>query len=259
VETLDDEALFGNEDDEEEDGAFVMYDFLPQLSHVYGLKHYCRGGFTDAFGEDFLGLRELGIASEFGLSSLTIPKKLLKNKNKGRDELNATAYVPFSFCRVYILRFNSIKLNEPPPPYPPPPPFVPITPAMVDDQIGLLKPYYQSRLSALMGPSPMQPPSAPPAAAFGTPVNVSPSMPGPPPIASPPSISLLDDAPNPAQIKMGPIGQIVKGGPSAGATKKKNKAKEADKPPPQPQAKGGTGKKKVKMGEDLPPVIFANA
>jgi hypothetical protein len=113
VEALDDEALFGNENDEEEDGAFVMYDFLPWLSHIYGLKHHCRGGFTDAFGEDFLGLRELGIASEFGLSSLTIPKKLLKNKNKGRDELNATAYAPLSFSCVYILTFNPITASNP--------------------------------------------------------------------------------------------------------------------------------------------------
>ena len=36
--------------------------------------------FADAFGEDFLGLRELGIAADFGLSSLSIPKKLLRRK-----------------------------------------------------------------------------------------------------------------------------------------------------------------------------------
>ena len=44
-----------------------------------------RGNFADAFGDDFLGLRELGIASELGLQSLTIPKKLLKGKNKQRN------------------------------------------------------------------------------------------------------------------------------------------------------------------------------
>ena len=66
---LDDDALFGSgtaddEEDEEAGGesAFVM------------------GQFTDELGEDFLGLRALGIAEELGLQSLSIPKKLLKGK-----------------------------------------------------------------------------------------------------------------------------------------------------------------------------------
>jgi transcriptional activator SPT7 len=41
------------------------------------------GGFADSLGDDFLGLRELGIAEELGLSSLAIPKKLLKGKSQG--------------------------------------------------------------------------------------------------------------------------------------------------------------------------------
>ena len=50
--------------------------------------HQNRGNFADAFGEDFLGLRELGIAADFGLSSLTIPKKLLRSKNKASRNLH---------------------------------------------------------------------------------------------------------------------------------------------------------------------------
>ena len=61
MEAWDDEALF-RMDDEEEDNEFVM------------------GNFADSYGEDFFGLRELGIADELGLSSLTVPKKLLKSK-----------------------------------------------------------------------------------------------------------------------------------------------------------------------------------
>lgn len=38
------------------------------------------GGFSEAFDEDFLGLKELGIAAELGLSSLSVPKRLLKGK-----------------------------------------------------------------------------------------------------------------------------------------------------------------------------------
>lgn len=49
------------------------------------------GGFTEAFDEDFLGLRELGIAAELGLSNLSVPKKLLKGKRE--DGIGATKYV----------------------------------------------------------------------------------------------------------------------------------------------------------------------
>ena len=78
-EAWDDEALF-KEEDEEEEGEFVM------------------GNFADSLGDDFLGLRELGIAEEFGLSSLSVPKKLLKGKNKGAKEL--TVYVTQPFTHV---------------------------------------------------------------------------------------------------------------------------------------------------------------
>lgn len=55
------------------------------------------GGFSEAFDEDFLGLRELGIAAELGLSSLSVPKRLLKGKPSGGT--GATKYVyPGSVC-----------------------------------------------------------------------------------------------------------------------------------------------------------------
>jgi hypothetical protein len=57
-----------------------------------------RGNFADDFGEDFLGLRELGIAAEYGLSKLSIPKRLLKGKGRGENKHTSSAYVPFA-CR----------------------------------------------------------------------------------------------------------------------------------------------------------------
>jgi hypothetical protein len=57
------------------------------------LTQISRGGFTDSFGDDFLGLRELGIADEYGLSSLTIPKRLLSGKSKGESKLSSSTYV----------------------------------------------------------------------------------------------------------------------------------------------------------------------
>jgi hypothetical protein len=47
----------------------------------------------DAFGDDFLGLRELGIASELGLSNLSVPKKLMKAKSRGLDSKDASSLV----------------------------------------------------------------------------------------------------------------------------------------------------------------------
>ncbi|KAH9066066.1 hypothetical protein EDB83DRAFT_2381286 [Lactarius deliciosus] len=112
AEAIDDDTLFANEDDEEEESAFVM------------------GQFTDDIGEDFLGLRELGIAAEFGLSSLSVPKRLLKGKKNAKGP-NATA-----------------KSAEPPPPYPPPSPFVLLTTENVKNQIGLLRDFYERRLAS---------------------------------------------------------------------------------------------------------------
>lgn len=100
---VDDEMLFGGkvgadggDDGEEEDSAFVMCVFSTLLVSlafadivvvVVLLVH--RGGFTDDLGEDFLGLKELGIASEFGLSSLSVPKKLLRGKKDAKP-----AFIP---------------------------------------------------------------------------------------------------------------------------------------------------------------------
>ncbi|KAG6820069.1 hypothetical protein H0H93_005693 [Arthromyces matolae] len=206
-EVLEDEGLF-EEEDEEEAGALAI------------------GDFADALGEDYLGLRELGIAAEFGMSSLSIPKKLLKGKKQSKASAAAA------------------KPTEPPPPYPPPPPFIPLTVSSVENQIGILHHYYQTRFNqlalsslppvptALPGPTllpELSGPSIPtttPADANGTTPTVAPSsqntppVPGPPPSLSP-NLVLPDDAANPANVKMGPLGQIVRGGPATTTKKKK--------------------------------------
>ncbi|PSR71540.1 hypothetical protein PHLCEN_2v12591 [Hermanssonia centrifuga] len=186
VEAWDDDALFKMEEDEE-DGEFVM------------------GNFADSFGEDFLGLRELGIAAEFGLSSLTVPKRLLKGKNKGNLQQTPDA-----------------KPSEPPPPFPPPPPFIQLDSKKVDDQIGLLKPFYQQRISALTVTAPPIPsisitmPGLPiPLNPFGPPAHHTAQA------ADYPLVALPDDPPSGVHTKLGPLGQVIKTGTSANATKKK--------------------------------------
>ncbi|THH03070.1 hypothetical protein EW145_g6557 [Phellinidium pouzarii] len=200
---LDDEAFFG--DGDEEDGELLM------------------GNFADQFGDDFLGLRELGIASELGLQSLTIPKKLLKGKNKQR------------------LAQDSAKPNEPPPPYPPPPLFVPLDSPRVDAQIGLLRVFYMQRFNehaSRTAPGQATPfvklPPRPlslttvlelelegrnPAEVLQEHALMAPPVPNP---AAPP-VLLPDDAPPPARTRSGPLGQIIR--PSAGALAAMKKAK----------------------------------
>lgn len=106
---VDDEMLFGGkvgadggEEGDEEDSAFVMF-VSSRLDRFYvscrlTMLPYNRGGFTDDLGEDFLGLKELGIASEFGLSSLSVPKKLLRGKKGVKP-----AFVPCVHCPCSIL------------------------------------------------------------------------------------------------------------------------------------------------------------
>ena len=202
---------------------------------------------------------------------------------------------PRMYCVVLLidaeltLRIPSAKPSEPPPPFPPPPPFVALDSHSVEDQIGLLKPYYHSRLAAVAGlsvPSVAIPPIPPP---FGShipgayqPMQYQP-VPGPfPPHAVPlPAITLPDDAPTAAQQKIGPLGQVVKTNPSAGAAKKKAPPKPKGAPdsgaggagdaqpndtpaatpaataPETPRKPKPTPTKKKKTLDVLPPVIMA--
>ncbi|KAG1716473.1 hypothetical protein ID866_677 [Astraeus odoratus] len=242
TDVLDDDALF-NSDPEEED-ALAM------------------GTFADALGEDFLGLRELGIAAELGLSSLSVPRRLLKGK---RDAVGGAKAKPAETLL----------------PYPPPPDFLPITSKNVEDQIGLLRPYYHQRLASLAVTTPIPSGPVPPALSVsglpgpGTvqglsqPVPVAQNMhiPGtslqPLPISFPPLppmpglsqlhiptfpsapqpflqqaqqppslVSLPEDQPDPARTKVGPIGQPIKPSQTSTSVKKKGKGKEGAGPGP---------------------------
>ena len=63
-----------------------MYAGLPRDLDFMLMLLARRGNFAESFGDDFFGLKELGIADEFGLSSLTVPKRLLKGKGRGAKE-----------------------------------------------------------------------------------------------------------------------------------------------------------------------------
>ncbi|EAU92016.1 hypothetical protein CC1G_06003 [Coprinopsis cinerea okayama7 len=164
-EALEDEGLF--EEDDEEAGALAI------------------GDFADTLGEDYLGLRELGIADEFNLTNLSIPKALLRRKR--------------------LQKLAAAKPVEKPLDYPLPPPFPPFTLSRAEDQIGLLQPYYHARFQQLAAAQ--VPPPPPPS------ILAPPSLPGPslslPPLAGPslpplPGPSLLAPPPLPGPSLSGP-------------------------------------------------------
>ncbi|CAE6473133.1 unnamed protein product [Rhizoctonia solani] len=86
------------------------------------------GGFAGELGEDFFGLRELGLDQEFGLTSLSIPRKLLRGRRDNASNANAAKEAQL--------------------PYPPPPPFHPIHTTNLESHIGLLHPFYASKTPA---------------------------------------------------------------------------------------------------------------
>jgi len=70
------------------------------------------------FGEDFLGLRELGIASELGVSSLSVPKKLLRPKGARMGAGSSLPYVepllvfyPLAYSSMTPLRTEANRWN----------------------------------------------------------------------------------------------------------------------------------------------------
>ncbi|KAI0264096.1 hypothetical protein BC834DRAFT_883527 [Gloeopeniophorella convolvens] len=228
AEAIDDDALFANEDDEEEESAFVM------------------GQFTDDIGEDFLGLRELGIAAELGLSSLAIPKRLLKGKKNAKGP-NAAA-----------------KSAEPPPPYPPPSPFIPLTAESAKNQIGLLRGYFEQRLASSTldvlpddAPNPAQAKLGPLGQAIRPSGATSGGAAGAKKKAKPKDIAAAAPAMPPTPVMsagvLSPQVSVAAAtpAPEVAQTPKKKKAGAAPG--------GGTGKKRGRPPEGLPPVVVASA
>lgn len=86
------------------------------------------GDFAEDLGEDFLGLRELGIDKEYGLASLSVPKALFfgrHGRNRGAE--------------------NGKK--EDAPDYAPPPPFIPLSAASYKSAApGFMHAFYAERL-----------------------------------------------------------------------------------------------------------------
>ncbi|KAI0026324.1 hypothetical protein K488DRAFT_92843, partial [Vararia minispora EC-137] len=85
---------------------------------------------ADDLGEDVLGLRAAGIAQELGLGSLAVPRRLLRGRARDGPKEERS--------------------EEPPLPYPLPPPFAPLEADEIEEQIGILRPYYRQRLAEML-------------------------------------------------------------------------------------------------------------
>ena len=104
------------------------------------------------FRENFLGLREFGIASELGVSSLFVPEKLLRSKGAGTAAGSSLPYAEIFLVFYLVVRSSVVppfascrsKLMEPPSP-----PFVPPEPTRMKDRVVcLLRLFYKSRFDA---------------------------------------------------------------------------------------------------------------
>ncbi|KAG7445603.1 uncharacterized protein BT62DRAFT_932747 [Guyanagaster necrorhizus] len=166
---------------------------------------------------DYLRLRELSIAEELGMSSFTIPKRLLKGKKRSRGPLS-TAYVLFCLDIYVLTFFNSPALST--------------TTIFRSSHRGqksttrsdCSKPFYQSRITAMSAPPPPPPPTlnSYPLLTDSSGARIPIPVPSPPPPnIPPPDTPIPDEAPTAAQMKIGPLGQIIKTGGGTAAKKKK--------------------------------------
>ncbi|GAB7363346.1 hypothetical protein MBLNU230_g3627t1 [Neophaeotheca triangularis] len=94
-----------------------------------GSDQFASGDFAEDFDEDYFGLKELGIADELGLATLSVPFHLLQNRvNSAYNSQNVGPVAATG------------------PVFPPPEPYDPITTENVGNQIGLVQDFFRSKL-----------------------------------------------------------------------------------------------------------------
>lgn len=92
-------------------------------------EQFVGGDFAEDLDEDFFGFRELGLAEELGLESLSVPFHLLQNRvhsayqSQNQGPVTTTGFV-----------------------FPPPPPYESITLDNVANQIGLVQDFFRDKL-----------------------------------------------------------------------------------------------------------------
>lgn len=99
-----------------------------------GSEQFVGGDFAEDIDEDFFGFKELGLAAEFGLESLSVPLHLLQNRMQSAFQANNT-----TSAATYGIIF------------PTPEPFDRISTENITSQCGLVQDFFASRLAANNG------------------------------------------------------------------------------------------------------------
>jgi transcriptional activator SPT7 len=94
-----------------------------------GSEQFVGGDFAEELGEDFFGFKALGLDSEFGMSSLSVPLHLLHSR------LRNTYSGPVAAAPTTEI-------------FPPLPPLDPVTKGNLPDQIGLVRNFFLAKLHA---------------------------------------------------------------------------------------------------------------
>lgn len=114
-------------------------------------EQFVGGDFAEELGEDFFGFKELGLDSEFGGASLSVPLHLLKsrmyNANQTQNARYAALSKPVLDPWIAVLTSYSATSSNLPSVLPIPEPFEPITPETVKQQIGLVQAFFMDKLN----------------------------------------------------------------------------------------------------------------
>ncbi|KAL8991282.1 MAG: hypothetical protein Q9177_000269 [Variospora cf. flavescens] len=97
-----------------------------------GSDQFISGDFAMDMGEDFFGFRELGLDTELGLASLSVPLHLLQNRMHSAHQSQNPSNLASSH----------------PSALPPPTPLQPVTIDNVSSQIGLVQQFFRDKLAA---------------------------------------------------------------------------------------------------------------
>lgn len=104
------------------------------------------GDFAEDIDEDYLGLKELGLDKEFGLSSLSVPLHLLQNRVHNAYQAQNPTYVSLLLsCSKFSLTYSS-STSSTGDIFQPPPDFEPITSENIGSEIGLVQEFFRNRL-----------------------------------------------------------------------------------------------------------------
>ena len=147
-----------------------------------------------------MGLKDSGIAAEFGLVSLTVPRRLWKPKKVAAAKQRSVRMS----CLIFVLTLASSVDATEAVRYPPPSPFISLQTKDINKHIGLLRHYYQDRITKLALPAKMPtPPPPPPIQELAPPTPVAKETTPPHTVLAPVVPAFVFDPYNPSALAIG--------------------------------------------------------